>query len=73
MGNLSALIAARWRWRQQAGGALDRTRGLLLASGGAHSSVAQAARAMDADVVTVPADDVGRLTEPALRSTVDGD
>ena len=30
-GNLSALIAARWRWRQRAGGAHDRTRGLLLA------------------------------------------
>ncbi|HET9665519.1 MAG TPA: pyridoxal-dependent decarboxylase [Desertimonas sp.] len=71
MGNLSALLAARWRWRDQAGGALDRTRGLLLTSGGAHSSVAQAARAMDADVVTVPADDVGRLTRDALRSTVD--
>jgi L-2,4-diaminobutyrate decarboxylase len=71
MGNLSALLAARWRWRDEAGGALDRTRGLLLASGGAHSSVAQAARAMDADVVTVPADDVGRLTRDALRSTVE--
>jgi L-2,4-diaminobutyrate decarboxylase len=71
MGNLSALLAARWRWREEAGGALDRTRGLLLASGGAHSSVAQAARAMDADVVTVPADDVGRLTRIALRSTVE--
>ena len=71
MGNLSALIAARWRWREQAGGTLDRTRGLLLASGGAHSSVAQAARAMDADVATVPADEFGRLTMPALRSTVD--
>ena len=47
--------------------------GLLLASGGAHSSVAQAARAMDADVVVVPADDGG----PADRrrrcaATVDG-
>ena len=46
--------------------------GLLLASGGAHSSVAQAARAMDADVVAVPADDGGRLTGDALRATVDG-
>ena len=39
-GNLSALIAARWRWRQRADGAMDRTRGLMVASGGAHSSVA---------------------------------
>ena len=71
-GNLSALLAARWRWRDRAGGAHDRTRGLLVASGGAHSSVAQAARAMDADVVVVPADETGRLTAAALRATVDG-
>lgn len=70
-GNLSALIAARWRWRQRAGGAHDRTRGLMLASAGAHSSIVQAARAMDADVVAVPADDHGRLLGSTLRSTVD--
>ena len=28
-GNLSALLAARWHWRQRAGGRHDRTRGLL--------------------------------------------
>jgi L-2,4-diaminobutyrate decarboxylase len=71
-GNLSALLAARWQWRDRAGGAHDRTRGLLVASGGAHSSVVQAARAMDADVVVVPADATGRLTGPALQETVDG-
>jgi L-2,4-diaminobutyrate decarboxylase len=69
-GNLSALIAARWRWRQRAAGAMDRTRGLLVASGGAHSSVASAARAMDADVVVVPPDRKGRLTGAALETTV---
>jgi len=69
-GNLSALIAARWRWRHRAAGAHDRTRGLMIASTGAHSSVAQAARAMDADVVTVPAGERGRLSGEALRSTV---
>ncbi len=58
-GNLSALVAARWRWRQLAGGSHDRVRGLLLTSRGAHSSVAQAARAMDADVIEVPADERG--------------
>ena len=42
-----------------------------MASKGAHSSVAQAARAMDADVLLVPADDRGRLVRSALRSTVD--
>ncbi len=60
-GNLSALIAARWKWRHDADGAHDRTRGLIVASRGAHSSVAQAGRAMDADVVLVPADAAGRM------------
>jgi glutamate/tyrosine decarboxylase-like PLP-dependent enzyme len=69
-GNLSALVAARWRWRQHAGGTADRTRGLIAASSGAHSSVAQAARAMDADVAVVPADERGRLTGSALAATV---
>ena len=49
-GNLSALIAARFRWRHRADGVHDRTRGLLLTGKGAHSSVGSAARAMDADV-----------------------
>jgi glutamate/tyrosine decarboxylase-like PLP-dependent enzyme len=70
-GNLSALIAARWRWRRDAGGRHDRTRALLITSSGAHSSVALAARAMDADVVAVPADESYRLTGAALRDTID--
>lgn len=69
-GNLSALIAARWQWRRQGRGRHDRTRGLLVASGGAHSSVAQSARAMDADVLAAPADDGGRLTRGALETTI---
>ena len=70
-GNLSALIAARWRWRHRSQGRHDRTRGLLIASAGAHSSIVQAARAMDADVVAVPADDRGRMVGGALRAAVD--
>ncbi len=70
-GNLSALVAARWRWRSRAGGTHDRTRGLLLASSGSHSSVVQAARVLDADVADIAADASGRLTRDALRSTVD--
>jgi glutamate/tyrosine decarboxylase-like PLP-dependent enzyme len=70
-GNLSALVAARWRWRNEAGGAHDRTRGLLVASKGAHSSVAQAARVMDSDVVLVPADESGRMRGEDLAATVD--
>jgi glutamate/tyrosine decarboxylase-like PLP-dependent enzyme len=70
-GNLGALIAARDRWRRRAGDAHDRTRGALLSSKGSHSSIASAAKAMDADVITVPADGHGRLLGDALRSTVD--
>jgi glutamate/tyrosine decarboxylase-like PLP-dependent enzyme len=69
-GNLSALIAARWRWRTLAGGRHDRTRGLVLASAGAHSSVAQATRVLDADVVTVPADAEGRMRGADLDALV---
>jgi len=68
-GNLSALIAARWRWRQHAKGAMNRVRPIIIASGGAHSSVGLAANAMDADLVTAPVDDGGRLTASAVRST----
>lgn len=71
-GNLSALLAARWHWREAAGGAHDRTRGLIVTSAGAHSSVAQAARAMDADVVRVAAEPSGRMVGDALRATLDG-
>jgi glutamate/tyrosine decarboxylase-like PLP-dependent enzyme len=70
-GNLSALIAARWRWRHRAEGRHDRTRGLMIVSAGAHSSIVQAARAMDADVVAVPADGRGRMVGGALRAVVD--
>ncbi|MFZ9540538.1 MAG: pyridoxal phosphate-dependent decarboxylase family protein [Ilumatobacteraceae bacterium] len=69
-GNLSALIAARHRWRERAQGRHDRTRGLMVASSGAHSSVKQAARAMDADIVVVPADAQGRLNRDALRNVI---
>ena len=71
-GNLSSLIAARYRWRSRAEGRHDRTRGLVISSKGAHSSVKQAVLAMDADVVQVPADERGRLTREALRVTIAG-
>ena len=69
-GNLSALIAARFWWRRKAEGRFDRVRGLIICSTGSHSSIASAARAMDADLVKVPADERGRLTGDALRETV---
>jgi glutamate/tyrosine decarboxylase-like PLP-dependent enzyme len=68
-GNLSALLAARYRWRVRADGRHDRARPILLASTGAHSSIASAARAMDADLVKVPADGHGRMVADALRAT----
>ncbi|HSL59940.1 MAG TPA: aminotransferase class V-fold PLP-dependent enzyme [Acidimicrobiales bacterium] len=70
-GNLSALVAARHTARRRAGGALDHRRALILASSGAHSSIVQAGRVMDADVVVVPADPRGHLTGTALRTAVD--
>jgi L-2,4-diaminobutyrate decarboxylase len=69
-GNLSSLIVARARWRRRAGGAMDATRALVLASSGAHSSIAAAGRAMDADVVKVPADDEGRMSGEALDAAI---
>ena len=71
-GNLSALIAARWQWRHRAGGAHDRSRGVIVASAAAHSSVAQAARAMDADVELVEVDARGRMNGVATRSALSG-
>ena len=71
-GNLSALLAARFRWRHRAAGAHDRTRGLLVSCSGAHSSVGSAAKAIDADLALVPADDHGRLWGWALRDTLTG-
>ena len=69
-GNLSALIAARWHWRHRGGGTHDRSRGIIVASRAAHSSVAQAARAMDADVVLVDTDGRGRMEGAATRAAI---
>lgn len=69
-GNLSALVAARYRWRHRAAGRHDRTRGLIVGSRGAHSSIASAARAMDADVYDVDVDDQGRMHGSAMRAAV---
>ena len=69
-GNLSALIAARHRWRQRGGGRFDRTRGLIISSKGAHSSIALACRAMDTDEVSVTSDAEGRLHVENLREAI---
>jgi L-2,4-diaminobutyrate decarboxylase len=70
-GNLSALVAARWKWRQEAAGRHDRTRGLIVTSAGAHSSVVQAARVMDVDVHLVDADASGRMHADSLTTALD--
>ncbi len=69
-GNLSALIVARWRWRQNGKGAYDRVRPIVVTSSGAHSSVGLAANAMDADIVKVDADATGRMSRVNLRATI---
>ena len=69
-GNLSALIAARWRWRARAGGAMEHTRPIVVASGGAHSSVALAISAMDAEHLRVEPDAQGRLSGEPLRASI---
>ena len=71
-GNLSALVAARWRWRSRANGARDRTRPLIVASGGSHSSVAQACRVMDADVLLADADASGRTDGVSVHNAITG-
>ena len=70
-GNLSALVTARHAAGARGGGRPARWR--LAASGSAHSSVEAAARVMDVDVLAVPADERGRLTGPALASTLEAD
>jgi L-2,4-diaminobutyrate decarboxylase len=68
-GNLSALVAARHRWRA-AEPSRARRRGIVAASTGAHSSIATAARVMDLDLLDVAVDERGRLTAGALRDAL---
>ena len=65
-GNLSALVAARHRWRAADPSHL-RERAIVVCSRGAHSSIGAAARVMDAEVLLVPSDERGRLTGEALE------
>jgi glutamate/tyrosine decarboxylase-like PLP-dependent enzyme len=67
--NLSALVAARHT--AEASGRERPNRWRVAASTEAHSSVLSALRVMDAAVLTVPADDHGRLTERAVREALD--
>ena len=69
-GNLSALVAARHRWREQQPAAAHR-RGLIVGSGGVHSSITAAAKVMDADVHKVPSGEHGRLRRDNLAAAVE--
>jgi L-2,4-diaminobutyrate decarboxylase len=69
-GTLSALVAARHRWRT-ADATRTATRGIVLASDEVHSSVAAACRVMDVDLCTVTSDARGRLTGEALAAWVE--
>jgi len=65
--NLSAIVAAREEWRARES-SHRFTRGLLIASEGAHSSIKAMARVIDADVIFVPTEE--RLEGRELRSEI---
>ncbi|MGI9577397.1 MAG: pyridoxal phosphate-dependent decarboxylase family protein [Microthrixaceae bacterium] len=65
-GNTSALIAARHRWRQKRGPGTGS--GRILTSEAVHASVPQAAQAMDAELVSLPGDPLGRLDRRSLEA-----
>ena len=67
-GNLSALVAARHNWRQQHPD-LEKQRGLIISSRGAHASVEQAAQVMDADLLQSGGH---QLTGNDVESTIAG-
>lgn len=50
--NLSALVAAREEWRNR-DGKNDKTRALMVASNGAHSSIKAMAKVMDVDILLI--------------------
>ncbi|WP_068251166.1 pyridoxal phosphate-dependent decarboxylase family protein [Janibacter corallicola] len=68
IGNLSALVAARWSARREATEGARPFR--VAASSGAHSSIGSACEVMDAEFTPVPTDDGGRLTGSRLREVV---
>ncbi len=70
VGNLSALVAARYRARQSWADDPPR-RWAVAATEHAHSSILAACDVMDADLIPVPVDDDGRLTGKALAAALD--
>ena len=72
VGNLSALVAAREaaRERRAAAGLPPPRRWTIAATEETHSSVAENARVMDVDLLTVPGDARGRMTGAGLRAAL---
>ena len=71
VGNLTALVAARDTAARERGERPTRWR--VACSSEVHSSIDQAARVMDVDVLEVPVGDDGRLTGDALRTALVSD
>ncbi|MBK9163007.1 MAG: aminotransferase class V-fold PLP-dependent enzyme [Acidobacteria bacterium] len=65
--NLSAMVAAREAWRE-ADPSRSTTRGLIISSAGAHSSVRAMAKVIDADVMLI--DTEGRLGSEMLAERI---
>jgi len=63
--NLSAIVAARGAWREK-DPAHERTRGIIITSDGAHSSVKSMAKVIDADIISVETD--GRFEAAHLEA-----
>jgi len=71
-GNLSALVTARHRARTRRTGP-PPARWKFAATTQVHSSVRAAARVMDVDIVSVQADEIGRMTGAALAEALASD
>lgn len=65
--NLSAMVTARETWRSKHPEKTN-TRGIVIASNAAHSSISAMAKVIDADVCLIPTED--RLEGPVLARTI---
>jgi L-2,4-diaminobutyrate decarboxylase len=75
VGNLSALVAARWtaRARSTASGPTATRPTKVAAQQSAHSSITSACEVMDAEFVGVPGDDHQRLSGANLRAVLEAE
>jgi glutamate/tyrosine decarboxylase-like PLP-dependent enzyme len=75
IGNLSALVTARWaaRARNTASGSTEPRPTRVAAHVGAHSSIGSACQVMDAELVGVPGDEHQRLSGENLRIVLEAE